>query len=105
MFKEKKIRDKAFRKWLSTLPCMKCKIEGYSQAAHFEKGGMGYKGGDDSCRPLCCARPHVDGCHIELDQNKDDFWLEGREAALSMPVYSLWKQGRLDEAASMMEAF
>lgn len=56
--KSEPIRSESYRRWVATLPCMACKIEGYSQAAHPCQGrGLGQKASDLDCFPLCCARP------------------------------------------------
>lgn len=65
-------QSEALRRAVSTLPCAKCGIEGYSQAAHsnlWEHGkGRGMKSDDRFVFPLCCTRPGVLGCHAEHDQ-------------------------------------
>lgn len=72
---------------------MRCKIQGYSQAAHIgglkEGKGTGKKVDDSLCFPLCCDRPDVQGCHSKHDQYLDeDFWIENRERAIQADLYN-----------------
>ena len=62
------LRDESYRRWVASLPCAHCGIEGYSQAAHGDAGkGMGIKSSDDTCYPACGPRPSLfgmdPGCH------------------------------------------
>jgi hypothetical protein len=75
------VRDESYRRWVASLPCYECGIEGYSQAAHANSGkAKGRKTSDLTCFPLCCSRPLVPGCHFLFDQ----FILVRRE---EMPEY------------------
>lgn len=66
--KAKPVRSESYRRWVATLPCMACGIEGYSQAAHPNQGrGLGQKASDLDCFPLCCTRPGHMGHHFEHD--------------------------------------
>lgn len=106
--KQNYTRDEKWREWLSTMPCMKCKIEGYSQAAHLEKGGTGIKGHDSTCAPLCCARPNEQGCHIKLDQHLEPhYWKEmlARMIETQRRAYKLWKAGDKDKAEELIRGF
>ena len=52
------LRDAAYLRWIRTLPCTTCGIEGRSEAAHTGRdGGLSQKASDLSCVPLCA------GCH------------------------------------------
>lgn len=69
--KSKPWRSETYRRWVASLPCAHCGIEGYSQAAHGDQGkGMGMKSSDETCYPAC--GPHLDflgmvqGCHALL---------------------------------------
>lgn len=67
--KAKPVRNEKYRRWVASLPCMACGIEGYSQAAHPNQGrGLGQKASDLDCFPLCCTRPGHMGHHVEHDQ-------------------------------------
>lgn len=62
MFKKKKVRSRAHRMFIASLPCLTCGIEGMTQAAHIRTGndaGMGLKSADDCVLPLCVT------CHQE----------------------------------------
>lgn len=62
--REKMIRSESYRRWVATLPCAACAIEGYSQAAHPNQGrGLGQKADDLKVFPLCSVRPGHMGCH------------------------------------------
>lgn len=63
------VRDESYRRWVASLPCYQCRIEGYSNAAHPNSGKTkGVKRDDDECFPLCVDRPGVKGCHSRFDQ-------------------------------------
>ena len=62
------VRSESYRRLVAALPCIKCGIEGYSQAAHGPTMGRGIKASDMYTFPLCCTRPGVVGCHVEFDQ-------------------------------------
>ena len=63
------VRSEAYRRAVAGLPCVICKVQGYSQAAHGSDGkGMGIKACDLTLFPACCDRPGVRGCHGQLDQ-------------------------------------
>lgn len=57
-------RSEPYRRWVASLPCIHCKREGQSQAAHSDTAkGLSIKADDVTCIPLCAdgfARP---GCH------------------------------------------
>lgn len=63
------LRSEQHRKHVAALPCARCEVVGFSQAAHvnFGKGG-GVKTCDSLTFPLCCDRPGVRGCHSLHDQ-------------------------------------
>jgi hypothetical protein len=66
--KTKPARSEAYRRWVASLPCLACGIEGYSQAAHPNRGrGLGQKSSDLDCFPLCSTRPGHQGCHVLHD--------------------------------------
>lgn len=63
------LRSLEHRQNVANLPCVKCGIAGFSQAAHpnFDKG-LSLKVCDSLTFPLCCDRPGVRGCHSHHDQ-------------------------------------
>ena len=62
------VRDEAYRRLVAAMPCIRCGISGYSQAAHPNTGkGAGTKTDDTMCFPLCADRPGVRGCHSLFD--------------------------------------
>ena len=52
-FKRVTPRDEKYRDWVKTLPCLECMKPAPSEAHHTETGGIGIKGSDYSCVPLC----------------------------------------------------
>jgi hypothetical protein len=64
----KPYRSEKYRRYVAAQPCFRCGIEGLSQCAHANGGGMGTKASDADTFPLCCTRPGVLGCHAEFDQ-------------------------------------
>lgn len=66
--KNKPARSESYRRWVASLPCIVCGIEGFSQAAHPNYGkGMGQKSSDLDCFPLCSQRGGSPGHHWEHD--------------------------------------
>jgi len=62
-------RSTDLRRAVAALPCMKCGIEGHTQAAHMNLGkGGAIKASDAALAALCADRPGVRGCHTLLDQ-------------------------------------
>ena len=67
--KQKPTRSESYRRWVATTACRRCRIEGYSQAAHPNQGrGLGQKADDLLVFALCGPRLGVNGCHIEHDR-------------------------------------
>lgn len=63
------VRNEAYRRAVASLPCVICRVPGYTQAAHGSEGkGMAMKACDLTLFPACCDRPGVQGCHAKLDQ-------------------------------------
>jgi len=55
-------RSEAFRRAVSSLPCVACGREGDTQPAHCNQGkGMGIKTSDATCSALCTR------CHYDMD--------------------------------------
>lgn len=73
--KQQTFRSEAWRKAVAKLPCICCKREGMTQAAHPNHRGKGlaHKAPDCWCVPLCVY------CHAEFDQGKKWSKLEKRE--------------------------
>ena len=68
-------RSEPYRRIVAALPCARCGIEGYSQAAHADLGkGMATKTGDETCYPACGPRvlgryQSKRGCHEEIGRH------------------------------------
>jgi hypothetical protein len=73
------VRSEAYRRYVASHPCFACGIEGWSQCAHANGGGMGTKASDLETFPLCCTRPGHQGCHVMFDQCIDMDRSERRE--------------------------
>jgi len=93
--KTRPVRDEAYRRAVAALPCARCGIHGYSQAAHPNTGkGMGTKTDDRLCFPLCADRPGERGCHSLFDQGAifdkasrrimEQQWIERTRARIEM---------------------
>ena len=63
----KPFRSESYRRFVASHACFNCDIEGYSQCAHANGGGMGTKTSDLETFPLCAARPGEMGCHARFD--------------------------------------
>jgi len=101
-------RSKSYLRWVASLPCVACGIEGYSQAAHSNQAkhgkGKSVKASDEFTFPLCAPHGGHMGCHqmhdlaigwtkAERDETEDRYiartwadaqahgWHEKREAA------------------------
>ena len=56
------VRSEAYRRAVASLPCINCKVPGYSQCAHSNSGkGAGIKASDLDSFPLCTVHPGADG--------------------------------------------
>ena len=65
--KTRTVRSESYRRWVASHPCFGCGLEGYSQCAHANGGGMGTKASDLDTFTLCAARPDDLGCHARFD--------------------------------------
>ncbi len=62
--KEPPLRSEKYRRAVAALPCIRCGVAGYSNAAHADQGkGAHIKADDRTCYPACVSRPGVRGCH------------------------------------------
>ena len=61
------VRDKSYLRFVASLPCINCGIEGRSQAAHGPTLGRGIKADDRTAVPLCADGPGSLGCHSQVD--------------------------------------
>ena len=72
--KDAPVRSEAYRRAVASLPCINCKVPGYSQCAHSNSGkGASIKASDLDSFPLCTVHPGADGrlvqgCHEKFDQ-------------------------------------
>lgn len=100
------VRDEAYRRLVAALPCIRCGIQGYSQAAHPNTGkGAGTKADDRDCFPLCADRPGMRGCHSLFDQGaaftKDErrrveqVWTRQTRAMIERQRNGCWQQDRI----------
>lgn len=77
------VRSESYRRWVATLPCIVCELEGLSQAAHPNMGrGKGQKASDLDCFPLCSTRMGTPGHHWEHDNLFEMTLAERREREL-----------------------
>ena len=63
--KDAPLRDEAYRRLVSSLPCAHCGRYAPSQVAHADSAGkgMGIKASDLYVMPLCAPREGSGGCH------------------------------------------
>lgn len=67
--KERAVRSPAYLRAVASLPCIRCKREGASQAAHMNRGkGLSLKASDNKTFPLCATGSWGEGCHVAYDQ-------------------------------------
>jgi hypothetical protein len=60
-------RSEAYRRAVAALPCLRCGIEGHTQAAHGDAGkGLSLKSSDLTCYPLCGPHDGEPGCHYVI---------------------------------------
>lgn len=59
--------NESYRRYVASKACFGCGIEGHSQCAHANGGGMGTKRSDLETFPLCATRPGHMGCHMQHD--------------------------------------
>ena len=78
--KDAPVRSEAYRRAVASLPCINCKVPGYSQAAHLPPEAKGMKQSDLLTFPLCCTLVGIPGCHQDYDQYR----LFPREAAMTV---------------------
>jgi hypothetical protein len=65
--KRRRFQSEPYRRFVASFPCFGCGIEGWSQCAHRNGGGMGTKHSDLETFPLCATRPGHMGCHMMHD--------------------------------------
>ena len=90
------------------MPCLKCKIETYSQAAHLKNLGRGIKGNDNHVAPLCCQRVGIIGCHAGLDQHLETrYWDENLDRAIQTmkTVYDYFLLKDYDKGEQLIRGF
>lgn len=67
--KLKALRSEAYRRLVAAMPCMNCRLNDGSQAAHPNTNkAKGLKADDRLCFPLCAVRFNAPGCHYLFDQ-------------------------------------
>lgn len=66
--KATRVRSESYRRWVATLPCIACGIEGWTQVAHANYGkGMSMKVCDLLTFPACGPHWGMPGCHWQID--------------------------------------
>ena len=69
--KENPLRSEEYRRLVAALPCMNCRVNDNSQAAHPNTNkAKGMKADDRLCFPLCAVRFNAPGCHYLFDQHQ-----------------------------------
>jgi len=99
--KQAYVRDGAYLRWVASLPCAHCGIEGQSQAAHSDDNGaggkgMGIKASDDTAYPACAPRPGDPGCHWRIGSS--GAWSKAERHALERQyatnTWTVWQAMR-----------
>ena len=95
--KQKYVRDGEYLRWVASLPCAHCGIEGRSQAAHSDDNGVGGKGMGIKAYPWRVAAL-CPQCHVDLDsgsflskQERRDQWDEAHRSTIGQ----LFERGKL----------
>lgn len=75
--KPRRVRSESYRRWVASLPCIACRVEGFSQAAHANYGkGLALKACDLQTFPLCAPHWGMVGCHqmhdLCIDMTRDE---------------------------------
>lgn len=66
------VRSEPYRRYVSQQECFGCRVEGFTQVAHPNKGkGLAMKTCDLSAFPLCGPHWGMPGCHFLLDNTID----------------------------------
>ena len=89
--KQPTYRSEAWLRAVASLPCVKCGIEGQTQAAHRNEGKSLGKKTDDCLTAALCVT-----CHSAIDQGKDLTREERRSVldfAILMTLVQLAKNG------------
>lgn len=78
------VRSERYKRYVSGLACLSCRIDGFTQVAHPNQAkygkGRGVKSGDQFAFPLCGPRPGHMGCHTMHDLLIDTTREEADEA-------------------------
>jgi putative hemolysin len=97
VLKDSRHESEAWRRAVAALPCVLCRREGGTQAAHRNEGkGMALKTDDALTAALCTA------CHSAIDQGKDFTREERRQRldlAILLTIRALARAGKLRIAA------
>jgi hypothetical protein len=99
--KQNYLRDKDYLRWVASLPCAHCGVEGRSQAAHSDDNGAGGKGiglksSDKTVYPACAPTLGNPGCHWLIGSSgvfKKDERRE-LESAYSQKTWGSWLKSR-----------
>jgi len=100
--KQTRIRNKAYRKFVASLPCYLCGIQGASQAAHIHekmKKTMSKKESDDCIIPLC--HEGANNCHKSVDKYEVELDRPGIIKKAQM-AYSFWKAKKITDAMALL---
>lgn len=97
VLKDNRHESEPWRRAVAALPCVLCRREGDTQAAHRNEGkGMGLKTDDALTAALCTA------CHSAIDQGKEFTREERRQRldlAILLTIRALARSGKLRIAA------
>jgi hypothetical protein len=96
--KQAHVRDQDYLRWVASLPCAHCGIEGRTQAAHSDDNGAGGKGigikaCDTTAYPACGPTPLDPGCHWRIGSSGTETKAARRalEAIYSAQTRAAWE--------------
>ena len=101
--KPRRFQSESYRRYVASKACFSCGIEGFSQCAHANGGGMATKTSDLDTFPLCSTRPGHIGCHMMFDLCVDMTKHQRRELTAQY-VARMQAIARADGRKEFMEA-
>ncbi len=100
ILKSAPVRSEDYRRFVAAQPCFGCGIEGFSQAAHPNRGkGLALKTCDLKCFPLCGPHFGLVGCHQQHDLRID----VGRDESREIEAAYVQRMQRIAKVAGRKE--
>lgn len=100
ILKDTPVRSEPYRRFVAQQACFGCGVEGFSQAAHPNRGkGLALKTCDLKCFPLCAPHFGLIGCHQQHDLRID----VGRDESREIEAAYVQRMQRISKAAGRKE--